>query len=69
MKESSRRIVPKLIFGLAVGLGIAAPAHAQSQATTGEVGGRVVDAQAAVVPGVTVTAKSPNTGVLRTVRA
>ena len=66
MKESSRRIVPTLIFGLAVGLGMAAPAHAQSQATTGEVGGRVVDAQAAVVPGVTVTAKSPNTGVLRT---
>ena len=66
MKESLRRIVPTLILGLAVGLGIAAPARAQSQATTGEVGGRVVDAQGAVVPGVTVTAKSPNTGLQRT---
>ena len=66
MKESLRRIVPTLILGLAVGLGIAAPARAQSQATTGEVGGRVVDAQGAVVPGVTVTVKSPNTGLQRT---
>ena len=66
MKENLRRIVPTLILGLAVGLGIAAPARAQSQATTGEVGGRVVDAQGAVVPGVTVTVKSPNTGLQRT---
>ena len=50
MKESLRRIVPTLILGLAVGLGIAAPARAQSQATTGEIGGRVVDAQGACCP-------------------
>ena len=66
MKENLRRILPTLILGLAVGLAIVAPAHAQSQATTGEVGGRVVDAQGAVVPGVTVTVKSPNTGLQRT---
>jgi hypothetical protein len=52
---------------LAVGLGLPLEASAQSQATTGEVNGRVVDAQGGVVPGVTVAAKSPNTGYVRTV--
>ena len=42
-------------------------ARAQSQATTGEINGRVVDAQNAAMPGVTVTAKSPQTGYVRTV--
>ena len=47
--------------------GMAATASAQSQATTGEISGRVVDAQGAAMPGVTVTAKSPATGYVRNV--
>jgi hypothetical protein len=43
------------------------PAGAQSQATTGEINGRVVDAQGGVLPGTTVTAKSPDTGYERSV--
>ena len=66
MTVNLRRIVLTSILGLAISLGIVMPSRAQSQATTGEVGGGVVDAQGAAVPGVTVTAKSPNTGVLRT---
>jgi hypothetical protein len=42
-------------------------AGAQSQATTAEVNGRVVDAQGGVLPGVTVTVKSPSTSYERTV--
>ena len=37
-------------------------ALAQSQATTAEINGRVVDAQGGVLPGVTVTATNPETG-------
>jgi Carboxypeptidase regulatory-like domain/TonB-dependent Receptor Plug Domain len=48
-------------------LGFPANAGAQSQATTGEINGRVVDAQGAAMPGVSVTAKSPQTGYVRTV--
>ena len=66
MKENLSRSLVALVLGFLVTLGGPTPVWAQSQATTGEVGGRVVDAQGAVVPGVTVTAKSPNTGVLRT---
>ncbi len=44
-----------------------AHAAAQSQATTAEVHGRVVDAQGGALPGVSVTAKSPETGYLRSV--
>jgi hypothetical protein len=40
-------------------------ASAQSQATTGEINGRVVDAQGAAMPGVSVTAKSKQTGYER----
>ena len=39
---------------------------AAAQQTTGNIQGRVVDAQKAGVPGVTVTAKSPSTGFTRT---
>ena len=67
MKENSSRIAPTWMLAVAVALCLTGNAWAQSQATTGEVNGRVVDAQGAVVPGVTVTAKSPNTGVVRTV--
>ncbi len=63
MKENLSRSLVALVLGFLVALGDPTAAWAQSQATTGEVGGRVVDAQGAVVPGVTVTVKSPNTGV------
>ena len=53
---------------LAAGLALPAIAVAQSQATTGEINERVTDAQGGVLPGVTVTAKSPQTGYIRTVR-
>ena len=42
------------------------PALAQSQATTAELNGRVVDAQGGVLPGVTVTARNEATGYVRT---
>jgi len=41
-------------------------ATASAQQTTGNINGRVVDAQNAAVPGVTVTARSPQTGFVRT---
>jgi hypothetical protein len=46
---------------------LAASAHAQSQATTGEVNGRVTDAQGGVLPGASVTLTNPATGYTRTV--
>jgi hypothetical protein len=60
-------LVSTLIASLPGGPVVPANAHAQSQATTGEINGRVTDAQGAVLPGVTVTAKSPQTGYTRTV--
>ena len=53
---------------LALTLFLAAPslALAQSQATTAEINGRVVDTQEGVLPGVTVTATNPETGYTRT---
>ncbi len=44
-------------------------AFAQSQATTGDIEGRVVDPQGAVVPGATVTATNKATGLERTATA
>jgi hypothetical protein len=43
---------------------LAAPAYAQQ--TTGNIQGRIIDAQKAAVPGVTVTAKNTETGFTRT---
>lgn len=56
-------------MALAVVLALTLPtaAWAQSQATTAEINGRVVDAQGGVLPGVTVTATSPETGYTRNV--
>ena len=44
----------------------AVPAHAAAQATEGTISGAVSDAQGAVLPGVTVTARNVDTGVVRT---
>jgi hypothetical protein len=46
---------------------LAASAGAQSQATTGEVNGRVTDDQGGVLPGASVTLTNPATGYTRTV--
>ena len=56
------------LFAIAVALVVLGPlpALAQSQATTAELNGRVVDAQGGVLPGVTVTARSEATGYVRT---
>src|SRR4051794_1040730 len=43
----------------------ALPSAAQSQATTAEINGRVIDAQGGVLPGVTVTATAEATGYVR----
>src|SRR5829696_3555640 len=43
-----------------------AATSAAAQQTTGNIQGRVIDAQKAAVPGVTVTAKSDTTGFTRT---
>lgn len=52
----------KLLILLAVIALTAALADAQSQSTTGNIEGRVVDPNGAVVPGVSVTAKNQDTG-------
>jgi hypothetical protein len=57
-----KRIILAMIVFCA--LGAAAPALAQQ--TTGNITGRIVDAQQAAVPGVTVTAKNAQTGFVRT---
>jgi hypothetical protein len=57
-----KRIILAMIVLCAVGTSV--PALAQQ--TAGNITGRVVDAQGAAVPGVTVTAKSGDTGFVRT---
>jgi hypothetical protein len=54
----------RYVFGAAL-LVLLACVSAAAQQTTGNVAGRVVDQQSAAVPGVTVTAKSPSTGFIR----
>ena len=56
-----QRIIVTMLF---IVLGITGPLLAQQ--TTGNIGGRLVDAQGSAVPGVTVTAKNPQTGLTRT---
>ena len=56
-----------LVLLALVGLLWPSAAFAQSQATTAEITGTVIDAQRAVLPGVTVTAMSPETGYSRSV--
>src|SRR5262245_14618848 len=57
MKKIILAMIALCVFG-------AAPAFAQQ--TAGNITGRIVDAQGAAVPGVTVTAKNPQTGFTRT---
>ena len=59
--RAARRAAASMLFVL-----LAVPAFAQSQATTGEVKGRIVDAQGAVLPGVSVTARNEANGYVRT---
>ncbi len=56
-----RRIIVTMMF---IVLAITGPLLAQQ--TTGNISGRLVDAQGSAVPGVTVTAKNPQTGLTRT---
>jgi len=56
----------KIILAMIVLCALVAPSIALAQQTTGNINGRIVDAQGAAVPGVTVTARSPQTGFVRT---
>src|SRR5262245_13781991 len=56
----------KIILAMIVLCALVAPSTALAQQTSGNINGRVVDAQGAAVPGVTVTAKSSQTGFTRT---
>ena len=65
----SKRVPPVLarLAALCLCLAVAAPAAlAQSQATTGDIEGRVLDPNGAVVPNASVTAKNQATGFERT---
>src|SRR5215212_1841757 len=55
----------KIILAMIVLCALVAPS-AFAQQTTGNITGRIVDSQGAAVPGVTVTARSPETGFVRT---
>ena len=61
LRHAARRAAVTLLLVL-----LAVPVFAQSQATTAELNGRVVDAQGGVLPGVTVTARNEATGYVRT---
>src|SRR5882724_4159898 len=58
--------LPKVCALLACLFLIAITAFAQSQATTGNIEGRVLDPNGAVVPNATVTAKNEATGLEKT---
>ncbi len=57
--------VLKLVGGLALGLALFTPAPASAQLGTGDLRGKVVDQQGAVLPGVTVIAKNEGSGQYR----
>ena len=56
----------KRIILAALVLACAFANNAAAQQTTGTISGRVLDAQGSAVPGVTVTARSADTGFVRT---
>ena len=55
------------IYLFLVCLSFAAPVWAQSQAANGAIEGTITDSSGGVLPGVTVTITSPDTGLQRTV--
>src|SRR4029079_13181973 len=63
------KIVSQLIAGFLLATALASPnavAGAQSQATTGTIEGSMTDQSGAVLPGVSISIKSVETGVVRT---
>src|SRR3954467_5236764 len=56
----------KIILAMIMLCSLVASSTAFAQQTSGNITGRIVDAQGAAVPGVTVTACSPQTGFVRT---
>ncbi len=56
----------RIILAMIVLCALVAASTALAQQTTGNITGRIVDAQGAAVPGVTVTARNPQTGFVRT---
>jgi hypothetical protein len=56
----------RIILAMTVFCALGAAAPVLAQQTTGNITGRIVDAQGAAVPGVTVTGKSTQTGFVRT---
>src|SRR5262245_25041731 len=56
----------KIILAMIMLCALVAPSIVLAQQTTGNITGRIVDAQGAAVPGVTVTARNPQTGFVRT---
>ncbi len=63
MTHVSKAVCALLVLTLF--LAVPGVVRAQSQATTAEINGRIVDPQGGVLPGVTVTATSPLTGYMR----
>jgi predicted S18 family serine protease len=57
----------RLLTFLLLCLALASPAFAQSQAANGAIEGTVTDSSGGVLPGVTVTITSADTGVMRSV--
>ena len=56
----------RIILAMIVLCSLVASATASAQQTSGNITGRIVDAQGAAVPGVSVTARSSQTGFVRT---
>src|SRR5690349_6763170 len=56
----------KIILAMIVLCGLVVPSIGFAQQTSGNITGRIVDGQGAAVPGVTVTARSAQTGFVRT---
>ena len=55
----------RLLFSLAVTLTLIGSALGQSQSTTGNIEGRVVDQNGAAVPGIALTARNRDTGLTK----